>query len=200
MAKGSLHFGLWLVLVFPGVSAQSFEHEVKLEIPSFLGIRIVNDANVPRGSPAVTFDYTSDAATYADAFEGAGFVRTSDVNDFADVQVSVRTGFGFPLWYVQVQAAPLRYRGDLQGAGLDLGDIEVVRGSVSGLNQQAVAWGQVKDRWALSEAGEWVAYSLLGTYGWQTLGFNGLDYRVNVDGDEEPGEYSTTVTYAIFYP
>ena len=180
-------------------SAQLADHEVKLNIPSYLGIRIVNSANVPLGSPAVTFDYTSDVARYTDAYEGSGFIGTSRVTDFADVQVSVRTGFGFPLWYVQVGATPLSYRGDQQGTGLELDDIEVVRGSVSGLNQQAVAWGEVKDRWTLGTP-QWIAYSLLGTYGWQTLGFNGLDYRVAVDGDEEPGEYSTTVSYTIFYP
>ena len=177
-------------------SAQLIEHEVNLAIPSYLGIRIVNNAGEPRGAPAVSFDYTSDVAAYTNAYEGSGFIGTSDVTDFADVQVSVRTGFGFPLWYVTVQALELTSA----GAGLDLEDIEVVRGSVSGLNQQAVVWGGISNSWALSSAPQTVAYSLLGTYGWQTLGFNGLDYRVKVDGDEEPGEYSTTVTYAIFYP
>ena len=191
---------LCAALHLPLASAQLADHEVDLSIPSYLGIRIVNNANIPRGSPAVNFDYTSDVNAYTDAYEGLGFIRASNVTDFADVQVSVRTGFGFPLWYVEVQASPLIYRGQQGGAGLALEDIEVVRGSVSRLNPQAVRWGDVRDTWTLSTTPQWVAYSLLGTYGWQTLGFNGLDYRVKVDGDEEPGEYSTTVTYAIFYP
>ena len=138
-------------------------------------------------------------ARYTDAYEGSGFIGTSRVTDFADVQVSVRTGFGFPRWYVTVEATPLSYRGEQQGAGLALGDIEVVRGSVSGLRQQA-AIGGVSNTWALSENPQTIAYSFFGTRGWQSLGFNGLDYRVAVDGDEEPGEYSTTVSYTIFYP
>lgn len=181
-------------------SAQRADHETEVYIPSYLGIRIVNDAGAARGSPAVNFDYTSDVAAYTDAYKGPGYISASEVTDFADVQVSVRTGFGLPLWYVEVQASPLQYRGAQGGEGLALDDIEVVRGAVSGLDQQAVAWGDVRDTWALSTTPQWIAYSLLGTYGWQTLGFNGLDYRVAVDGDEDPGEYSTTVTYAIFYP
>ncbi len=191
---------LCAALQLPFASAQLADHEVNLSIPSYLGIRIVNNANIPRGSPAVNFDYTSDVSAYTDAYEGPGFIGASNVTDFADVQVSVRTGFGFPLWYVEVQASPLTYRGQQGGAGLALEDIEVVRGVRSGLNPQAVVWGDVRDTWTLSTTPQWVAYSLLGTYGWQTLGFNGLDYRVKVNGDEEPGEYSTTVSYTIFYP
>ncbi len=187
-------------LGFSRAAAQSAEHDVKVGIPSFFGIRIVNDANVPRGSPAVNFDYASDVAAYTEAYEGSGYIGASNVTDFADVQVSVRTGFGLPLWYVEVTASPLEYRGAAQGAGFALEDIQVVRGAVSGLNQSAVAWGRISGAWALSTDPQEVALSIFGTRGWQTLGFSGQDYRVKVDGDEDPGEYSTTVTYAIFYP
>ncbi len=183
-------------------SAQQADHKTEVYIPSYLGIRIINDAGAARGSPAVNFDYTSDVSAYTDAYKGPGYIGASEVTDFADVQVSVRTGFAFPLWYVTAQASPLAYEGSQGGAGLTLGDIEVVRGSVSGLNQGAVVGGlgRVFDAWTLAVNPQPVAYSFIGTYGWRSLGFNGLDYRVAVDGDEDPGEYSTTVTYAIFYP
>ena len=181
-------------------SAQFFEHDVNVSIPSYLGIRIVNNAGVPRGSPAVTFDYTSNVAAYTDAYEGSGYIGASSVTDFADVQVSVRTGIGFPRWYVEVEASGLTYQGGSAGAGLELEDIEVVRGAVSGLSQNAVVWGGMSNAWTLSTTPRAIAYSYLGTRGWRTLGFNGQDYRVNVHGDEDPGEYSTTVTYAIYYP
>ena len=36
--------------------------------------------------------------------------------------------------------------------------------------------------------------------GWVTLGFNGLDYTLNVDGDEVPGTYTSVITYSIVNP
>lgn len=52
----------------------------------------------------------------------------------------------------------------------------------------------------LSNSEQLTAFSIRSTSGWKSLGFNGLDYRVKVDGDEDPGEYATTVTYTIVEP
>ena len=38
------------------------------------------------------------------------------------------------------------------------------------------------------------------TDGWISLGFNGLDYTVDVQGDEDAGDYVTTVTYTMVNP
>ena len=190
----------WVIQLTWAQAPDRISHDVSVSVPSYFGIRIVNNANLPIGSPAVTFDYSAQVATYTSAVAGSGYLEPTSVSDFADVQVSVRTGFGIPLWYVEVKASPLLYKGDAQGAGLALSDLSVVRGARSKLNPQAVAWGNARASWTLSGSPQWIAYSLLGTQGWQTLGFNGFDYRLRVDGNEDFGEFSTTVTYTILYP
>ena len=181
-------------------SAQS-EHDVSVKLPSLYGIRIVDSADRPALAPSVTFDYGADIAGYDAAVAGAGVVEASSVTDFGDVQVFVRKKAGdFNPWVLQVQATPFIYSGGVAGPGLALSDISVERGLTSGLTQEAVTFGVVQPRWSLSGSSQLIAFSAYGTMGWQSLGFNGSDYRVKVDGDEDPGEYTTTVTYTIVEP
>ena len=169
------------------------------------GLRIVDSTNSPALAPSVTFDYGADVVGYNAAVAGPGYVDASSVTDFADVQVYVRKNAAdFAVWTVQVQASELLYSGSGNGLnpGLALSDISVERGSMSGLSQSAVApsTGFVQARWSLSEGEQIMAFGFRGTSGWKSLGFNGADYRVAVDGNEDPGIYTTTVTYTIVEP
>lgn len=171
-------------------------HDVGVKLPELYGIRIVDSANRPALAPSVTFDYSADVAGYDAAVTGPGFLEASSVTDFADVQVFVRKNAAdFNFWTVQVEATPFD-----EGVGLGLPDISVERGLNSGLSQDAVSLGVVQSRWSLSRDPQLIVFSALGTNGWQSLGFNGRDYRVKVDGDEDSGEYTTTVTYTIVKP
>ena len=156
-------------------------------------------------APAVTFDYGADIGGYEAAVSGPGFVEASSVTDFSDVQVFVRKQAGdFNPWVLQVQATPLRRNGSLveAGNGLALNDISVERGLNSGLTQDATppGFGFVQTRWSLTNLSQFIGFGVYGTDGWRSLGFNGLDYRVAVDGNEDPGEYKTTVTYTLVEP
>lgn len=183
-------------------AAQSAEHDVSVKLPALYGIRIVDSSNLPALAPSVSFDYSADVAGYDAAVAGPGYAQASSVTDFSDVQVYVRKNAAdFALWSVQVTASPLVNKSGAAGAGLALQDISVERGLASGLQQEAVTTlGIVQSRWALSNSEQLIAFSARSTSGWKSLGFNGLDYRVKVDGDEDPGEYATTVTYTIVEP
>jgi hypothetical protein len=149
----------------------------------------------------VTFDYASDPDAFAALLEGAGLLSPTTVNRFDDVQVnSTRNG----RWNVEVLASPLAYAGSGSGAGLALSDIRVVRGAKSGLTQTAI-FGQGNSAgfvasWILSTAPQRIAFRNGSTQGWKSLGFNGLDYEIAVDGNEDAGVYSTVVTYQLTAP
>jgi hypothetical protein len=125
----------------------------------------------------------------------------TSVNRFEDIEVNVN---GFGLWSVYVQATPFVFTGTGTGAGLALEDVGVARGSVSGLAQDAITvfWflGTYDTEWTLSTNARRIARSLLGTGGWRSLGFNGWDYALAIDGDEDAGTYTTTVTYYLTFP
>ena len=85
-----------------------------------------------------------------------------------------------------------------------MSDLRVERGSASGLTQNAITifWflGNYAAMWNLSTTPQRIARSLLGTNGWRSLGFNGQDYTLAVDGAEDGGTYTTTVTYFLTFP
>ena len=179
--------------------AQTEQHDVTVTLPTYIGLRIVGAGTGPR---SVTFDYAADPDTYFTAIDtGSGALPPTAVSRFDDVQVNV-VGFGY--WSLYVQATPLDYSGPGSGAGLNVSDLRVNRGSASGLTQNAITifWflGSYTTSWNLSTTPQRIARSLLGTNGWRSLGFNGLDYTLNVNGDEDGGTYTTTVTYYLTAP
>lgn len=188
-----------LVLLAPHALGQSGNHPVSVSTPSYIGLRIVGAGTGPR---SVTFDYANDPSNYLTTIEsGGGTLPPTATNRFDDVEVNV-TGIGF--WSLYVQATPLDYTGPHTGAGLDLNDLRVNRGSNSGLTQNAITifwfFGAYTTTWDLSTTPQRIARSFLGTNGWRSLGFNGTDYTLNVDGNEDAGSYTTTVTYYLTFP
>jgi hypothetical protein len=185
-------------LLLAGFAAGQGAHDVTVSIPDVIGIRIVGSGDGPR---AVVFDYGDDAAAYAAAVLGDGRLLPTDVRSFSGVEVNAtRRG----RWSVQVVATPLAYTGPGNGDGLALGDVRVVRGSRSGLAQDAITWqgnaGWYWADWQLSTSAQAIASRTGATRGWRSLGFSGLDYEVAVQGDEDPGSYTTTVTYLLTAP
>jgi hypothetical protein len=175
--------------------AQSISHDVSVTIPDVIGIRIIGGGP---GDRAVTFDYAADPAAYLAATRGSGVLLPTSVNRFTDVQVNVtRRG----RWSVEVVATPWTYVGSGTAASLPLDSVRVVRGTRSGLTQNAISgpggsafyWAA----WSLSTASQRIASRTGATGGWRSMGFNGWDYELLVDGSEDPGSYTTVVTYVL---
>jgi hypothetical protein len=189
-----------VLLLLPSVAlAQGADHRVVTRIPNYIGLKIVDEAGDIALGAAVVFDYESDPEAYVAAIEGSGRLSPTNAVDFADVQVAVRGGG----WRVFVGAFPLSYAGDHAGAGLQLADIRVERGAVSGLTPTAITHlpgGSMSAAWNLSNSWRRIARDTGSTGGWRSLGFNGLDYVLAVQGDEDPGRYTTVVLYLLTNP
>lgn len=180
-----------LALLLGWAWGQSASHQVAINIPGSIGIRIVGT-----GWPsAVVFDYSANPAAYLAAAQGSGILRPTAVQRFDNIQVSTNAVF----WSVHVRATPLSYSGPDAGTGLVLGDISVRRGVRSGLSPGFWVWSYLSS-WTLSTTSQRIAQGFLPTFGWRSLGFNGLDYELRVHGDEDPGTYTTVVTYSLTAP
>lgn len=194
-----LTLALAAALLAQAAVAQTASHSIAVSVPSYLGIRIVGAGG---GTPrSVVFDYAAEPTAFADAVDTGDRLVPTAVTRFDDVQVNV---VGFGLWSVYVEATPFAYTGPGTGNGLDLTDVRMDRGSASGLTQDAITpfwfFGTYDTTWTLSASPQRIARSLLGTRGWRSLGFNGWDYSLAVDGDEDAGTYATTVTYYLTFP
>ncbi len=191
---------LALSMVLAGFAlAQSDDQTVDIRIPNYIGLKIINGSGNIALNSSVAFDYTADVNSYVAAVEGAGVLEPNVASDFEDIQVVVRRG----RWYVFVRATPFSYTGPESGAGLNLSDIRVNRGLKSGLTPDAItarAGGWIRPSWSLSNNWQLIVSDRRSTLGWKSLGFNALDYSVAVQGDEDPGEYVTVVTYFLFNP
>jgi len=197
--KSLKRLGLILPLLLAGALglAQNASHQLEARIPNYIGLKIVDDLGLIALDAGVDFDYSTDLAGYNAAVAGPGRLQPTSVNRFADVQVVVRRGW----WAVYVRATPLGYSGSRSGAGLALGDIRVTPGSASGLTPDAISnRGTLRSSWNLRTNWRWIAFDRRPTRTWKSLGFNGLDYTVDVQGDEDPGSYQTTVTYLLVNP
>jgi hypothetical protein len=177
--------------------AQLAQHGVTITVPATIGLRIVGAGSGPRD---VVFDYAADPVAYDAAVNGTGVLRPTSTNRFDDIQVnSNRRG----RWSVAVIATPLTYSGPASGGGIALEDITVTRGLMSGLLQNAIpvggsAWYNAS--WHLTTTAQQIASRTGASGGWQSLGFNGLDYELRVQGNENPGSFTTTVTYLLTAP
>ena len=171
------------------------EHPMAVIIPERIGIRIVGPGTGPR---TVEFDYGSDVATYLAAAAAGTALLPTNVHRIDDVQVDVAHR---GRWYVYVQATPFTYTGPAAGAALDLSAITVRRGVRSGLTQTAISGpggsASFAASWALSTAQQEIATRTGSTGGWRSLGFNGWDYELSIDGSADPGSYRTVVTYTV---
>lgn len=170
-------------------------HNVTINIPNLLMVRITNGSNAAAPNPAVTFDLVTDIAAFIDAIENNTPLRPTNFVDFDDVIVFSNRA----TWTVNVTASPISAT-QLTGLNTDLQGVTLAKISVA--PRGSIDTGIVTSRatsWELSEGATFVA-SGIRTQGWESLGFDGDDYLMNVDGTEDPGNYSTTVTYTISAP
>lgn len=176
----------------------SASHGVAIEIPAYLGIRIVGAGTGPRG---VVFDLQADPEAYLDVIASGQPIAPTSVNRFDDVELNIVAG---GRWNVWVYATPLNTPAGLGPHGLTLSDIRIVAGAVSGLFPTAVVGPGnspfFAGSWVLATAPERIASGIGGTGGWRSLGFNGFDYLLDLDGSETAGTYTTVVTYSLALP
>jgi hypothetical protein len=192
---------LCLFLVATAFAQTSDNHQVQVRIPNYIGLKIVDSIGNINVSPApsVTFDYVANANAYMAAVLGTQTLPPTQVDRFADVQVAVRGGAS---WSIRVRATPFVFTGTGPASGFNLADIRVNRGAVSGLvADPSLLRGATKlTTWTLATTNTTIFQSNGATIGWDSLGFNGQDYVIKVQGDEQPGQYVTVVTYELTFP
>ena len=186
------------LLVAGGAFAQTDSHDVNIKIPNVLQLRITDGTgNNASGSAAIEFDYQTVAAnvdTYLNTVNGGGGdLDPTSVSGFGDVIVFANRAS----WSVDVSSTALAFNdnlglGSVTGAGVALADVRVAPSGAAGTGVSSVT-----PTWDLS--GSTVATGVK-TSGWSSLGFDGDDYVFAVNGDEDPGEYTTVVTYSITAP
>lgn len=166
--------------------AQTDTHQVTINIPEVLQIQIIDDLGVVGDAPSVTFDYVTNAAAYLAMVNGGGGALGETASaDFANVQVMSNHA----TWEVTVSAT-----GTL-GAGLALDDIVITPSGTEGddVTTRAASW----DLSGATQVANGVPTIGAGGLEFQDLGFSGADYSLTVNGDEDPGTYTLTVTYTI---
>lgn len=178
-------------------AARGPSHSVSVEIPVTIGIRLVGSA--PR---SVAFDYGADLPGYLAAATAGTPLEPTATRGFDDIEIRIPGGRGTPAWYVEVSATPLIYSGSGPGDGLALSDLWVERGASSGLVPEfsQPRNGAVADSWRLGASPQRIAEGGVGTGRWRSLGFNGRDYRLDVQGDEDAGVWRTVVSYTLVAP
>ncbi len=175
--------------------AAAASHDVEVRIPNVLFLRITDgNGNAAATDPSVTFDFQANLSAYLNLVNtGGGAIAPTAVSNFGGVVVFSNRG----TWNVTVAATALVHTDNLTlgvtGNGVALSDITVTPSGTPGLNVSEVA-----DDWNLTTATS-IANGVR-TQGWRSLGFSGGDYRLAVNGDEDPGTYTTTVTYTIAAP
>jgi hypothetical protein len=186
-----------LVILSYGQAQLSDTHTSTIRVPNYIGLKIVDAAGNITNNASVVFDYSTDPVTYRNATLGSQVLPPTQVVNFSDIQVVWRTGN----WRVYVRATPLVFTGTGPGSGFVLGDIRVRRGLVSGKTPgPTIASGNVLTQWSLTTNWQRIVNESGGTQGWESLGFNGSDYEIRVQGNESTGQYTTVVTYLLTYP
>lgn len=164
-----------------GPLTDSQRHLVTITIPDVVLIRITGSDH-----PSVSFAFGETA--YVTAVEAApALAGPTDVSGFSDVVVFANRA----TWRVNVEASALTGG----PVGLLLSDILVHPSRDTGAN---VNPGRIAS-FGLATSPLDIA-SGVRTSGWRSLGFNGWDYRLALQGDEGAGTFTTTVTYTIVSP
>lgn len=176
--------------------AQTDSHSTTVRIPNYIGLKIVDGAGNLAANPAVNFDFTSDINPYLAAIAAGGAqVAPSSVVDFADIQVR-RTG---SFWRILMRVESVS--GFAPASGIAIADLRVNRGAVSGLSPSA-AFSRgpltfILSSWQLSTSYQTIARGQGATSHWDSLGFNGLDYTLYLNGNETPGQHRLIVRYLM---
>ena len=189
-----------LVLLATHALAQSVSHPLSVSTPSYIGLRITGTGTGPR---SVTFDYATNPTNYLTTIDnGGGTLPPTTVNRFDNIEVNV-VGFGY--WSLHVQATPLDYTGPGTGAGLNLErpprqPRQRLRTHPKRHHHLLVPrhlQHHLEPRHhAPTHRPQPPRHQRLA----QPFSFNGLDYTLNVNGNEDAGTYATTVTYYLTFP
>jgi hypothetical protein len=193
-----VRFALTLLLIAVAsttAAAQTTLFGVRVEVPDYIGIRLVGDGT---GARTVTFDYAANPDAYLAAVANGTALSPTDVARFDDVLVNTtRNG----RWRVQAVATELVHAGPTSGTGIELSDVRFERSRdpdpIFDLPGNSAGY---LESWTLSASATEIAYSRGATGGWRSLGISGWDYRLVVDGDEAPGTYTTVVTFFLTAP
>jgi hypothetical protein len=194
---------LIITLLAFGQAQQSDTHTVRVRIPNYVGLKIVDAAGNITNNAGVVFDYAANPVAYQTAVLGSQVLPPTQVVGFEDIQVVWRRNTN---WRVQVQATNLVFTGTGPAAGFNLADIRVRRGVFSGktpgpaVGAPTIAVANVTAQWSLTTAWQTIVNESGSTRGWESLGFNGRDYEIRVQGDETQGQYTTVVTYRLVSP
>lgn len=173
--------------------AQSESHDVTIKIPEMLGVRIVDSGGDLATNPGVTFDY-QDAAyeqDYIDAVNAGGDdLDPTAVTQFAGLQVLYNAGG----WHLTAAMGAITFTDDfsasLLGSGISASDITVTPTGTPGAGVTNVV-----SSFDLSTTSDIATGS--NTTGWSEVGISGDDYTLTVNGDEDPGTYTATVTFTL---
>ena len=173
-------------------------HQLEVNIPNLVMIRIVDGSNAAAANPSVVFDLTTGTALdeLLAMNEATTFVPTS-TTDFGDVVVFSNRA----TWSVSVSASEFnRSTGpDTTTSGetpLSISAVSVERPPVASFPTGVLS---VASTWTLGTASQGIANGEQ-TRGFRSLGFGGADYRLTLTGEEAPGGYQSTVTYSITAP
>ncbi len=179
---------------------QTDTHDVTIKIPNVLRVRITDTGtNSEAASPAVMFDYqaSGNIDAYITAVTNSTPLAPTTVTTFGDLKVFANRG----TWTLSVSASAFTFSNNLSlptpiptGTGLALSDIKV---TPTGTQDATVTSRNAN--WTLSTTSADIVKGNK-TKGWASVGIQGSDYALTVDGDEDPGQYVTTVTYTIAAP
>jgi len=189
-----------LMLMFGSLAAaQRGDHTTRIRIPNYVGIKIVDGAGNINRNASVEFNYEDDGTdlvTFMNVIEaGGGTLPPTEVIEFEDIQVA--TG-GAGNWYIYTRSRnPIGFGA---ASGLRLNDVQVTPNSASSL-LRSDRIQIMRNTWNLNHNNWYIlAIGLGSTRGWDSLGFNGYDYAMTVQGDEQPGDYRVSVEYLLFTP
>lgn len=195
-----------LVLAAGAAMAQvtdSAAHDLEIKIPQVVQIRITDGVSTAAvANPIVSFDYSADQAGYMAAVEGTGSLAPTDTATFGDLIVMSNKGG----WSVSVQSAALQFTDDgvtfvpatNATHGLELADVTV--NLTGGWDASAGAYNGMSFPLSVTPYTINDSATTLKTSGWASLAIDGAKYALAVEGDEEPGTYSSVVTYTLTAP
>ncbi len=181
---------LCLLTSMIGQAQTNDRHSLSIGIPNYIGLKIIDNAGNIAVNPSVDFDFNADFTTYATAVAagGANLAPTS-VTNFKDIQVFITKNTA---WYIRTLSV---VNSGFSG-GIVIGDISVTPGSVSGLSR-GTGFTSVSAGWTLRTNWRTIANGFGSTRGWSSLGFNGQDYKISVQGNESTGLHNVTVYYQL---
>lgn len=170
-------------------------HDLFVKIPGILGVRLVDaggNSALSQSAAAVDFDYSANKADYMAAVQGTnadpGYLAATNASGTFDHIIVFSNGGG---WVLKVKANELT-DGVSAPAGLAIADVKVTpHGSTDAVvTSLASPFNLSTTEQEVASGGK--------TTGWHEVGIGGDDYKLFVNGDEQPGTWQSVVTYTIY--